>query len=76
MHYLKTVAPYNKDFCSQYKKISSRLTFEAVKQMLKDVLSWYGTNRFCTFRPMIESDHAREKENNRIDRLEKMNYDF
>ena len=34
MHYLKTVAPYNKDFCSQYKKISSRLTFEAVKQML------------------------------------------
>jgi len=25
---------------------------------------------------MIESDHAREKENNRIDRLEKMNYDF
>jgi len=40
MYYLKTVAPYNKDFCSQYKKISSRLTFEAVKQMLKDVLSW------------------------------------
>ena len=27
-------------YSSQYKKISSRLTFEAVKQMLKDVLSW------------------------------------
>ena len=35
MHYLKIGAPYNKDFCSQYKKVSSRLTFEAVNKCLR-----------------------------------------